>query len=235
MSNDHQGSGGGKLRSPNPVAAGRPAASRADDAGSTGQADLPTAGKDDARDQETDEGYDAAGPAPDGITSDSFEPGIQAAGSREEAADAARQAARAVGGQADRLFTGSPGEEGPAPNVPSSLNMDSRGSAARTGRAEMRERRREHTETSPAVTAGDVDADWAAGYAVGDETPGGDNPTPGQTVVEDVGRALGVEYEDSEELKGAEKIESRDRHRWELDPASSEDYEERNKDRNGQG
>lgn len=210
-------------------------ASRPDEAGSAVPDLEPTAGKDAARDQATDEGYDAAGPAPDGLTPDSLEPGVQAAGSREEAADAARRAAREAGGRADPLFAGSPGEEGPAPNVPSSLNMDSRASAVRTGRAEMEERRREHTETSPAVTAGDVDADWASGYSVGDEAPGGDNPTPGQTVVDDVGRALGVEYEDTEELKGAEKIANRDRHRWELDPASSEDYEERNKDRNGQG
>jgi len=34
-------------------------------------------------------------------------------------------------------------------------------------------------------TAGDVDAGWEAAYSVGDEAPGGDNPTPGQTVVED--------------------------------------------------
>jgi hypothetical protein len=31
-------------------------------------------------------------------------------------------------------------------------------------------------------------------------------------------------------LKGAEKIQERDRHRWELDPASSDDYKDRAKD-----
>ena len=50
-----------------------------------------------------------------------------------------------------------------------------------------------------------------------------------QDVVEEIGRALGVEYEDAEELKGSEKIEERDRHRWEYDPASAEDYRDRNK------
>ena len=40
------------------------------------------------------------------------------------------------------------------------------------------------------------------------------------------GRRLGVQYEDSEELKAADKIAERDRHRWELDPASAEDYPE---------
>jgi hypothetical protein len=162
--------------------------------------------------------------------SDSTNVAVQAAGSTEEAATAARDAARDAGGKADPLFTGSPGEEGPAPNIPSTLNMDRSASAARTGHEEMAERRREHTAASPEVSGGDVDADWVSGEFVGDETPAGDNPTPGMSVVEDVGKAIGVDYEDNEELKGADKIEERDRHRWELDPASSEDYEERQRD-----
>jgi hypothetical protein len=91
----------------------------------------------------------------------------------------------------------------------------------------LEQARREHNETSPVMTAGDVDADWEDAYAVGDEAPGGDNPTPDQDRVDDIGRALGVEYEDNEELKAADKITERDRHRWELDPASSEDYIDR--------
>jgi hypothetical protein len=117
------------------------------------------------------------------------------------------------------------------PGVPSSLDMSDRmASAARTGRAEMRQARREHTETSPVLTGGDVDANWEEAYAVGDEAPGGDNPTPDQDRVDDIGKALGVTYEDNEELKGVDKIAERDRHRWELDPASSEDYRNRDKD-----
>jgi Family of unknown function (DUF6335) len=91
----------------------------------------------------------------------------------------------------------------------------------------MRETRLEHNETSPVLTAGDVDADWQDAYSVGDEAPGGDNPTPDQDVVDDIGKALGVEYQDNEELKAADKISSRDRHRWELDPASAEDFKDR--------
>ena len=119
--------------------------------------------------------------------------------------------------------------EEPVPGPPSSLNLDQHGSAARTGRAELRQARREHTETSPAMTGGDVDADWEDAYAVGDEAPGGDNPTPDQDRVDDIGRAIGVEYADNEELKASDKIAERDRHRWELDPASSEDYKDRTK------
>jgi hypothetical protein len=113
------------------------------------------------------------------------------------------------------------------PTPPSSLDFDRDASAARTGRAEMREARHEHTETSPVLTGGDVDADWKDAYAVGDEAPGGDNPTPDQDRVDDIGKALGVEYQDNEELRASDKIADRDKHRWELDPASSEDYRDR--------
>jgi hypothetical protein len=110
---------------------------------------------------------------------------------------------------------------------PSSLNMDRRPSAARSGRRELREARLEHNEVSPEITAGDVDADWEDAYSVGDEAPGGDNPTPDQDRVDDIGKALGVQYEDNEELKASDKIAERDRKRWELDPASSDDYRDR--------
>jgi hypothetical protein len=113
------------------------------------------------------------------------------------------------------------------PTPPSTLDLDRSASAVRSGRRELRERFEQHTETGPALTGGDVDADWESAYSVGDEAPGGDNPTPDQDIVDDIGRAVGVEYQDNEELKGEEKITQRDRHRWELDPASSEDYDDR--------
>ena len=110
---------------------------------------------------------------------------------------------------------------------PSSLDLDRSASAVRTGRRILKDKFDEHTETSPALTAGDVDADWESAYSVGDEAPGGDNPTPDQDIVDDIGRAVGVEYQDNEELKGEEKITKRDRNRWELDPASSDDWDDR--------
>jgi hypothetical protein len=116
------------------------------------------------------------------------------------------------------------------PGPPSSLNMDRHGSAARSRRAALGKAKQAHTETSPAMTGGDVDADWEDAYAVGDEAPGGDNPTPDQDRVDDIGRALGIEYADNEELKGADKITDRDKHRWELDPASAEDYPDHDED-----
>jgi len=113
------------------------------------------------------------------------------------------------------------------PSPPSSLNLDRSASAARSGRRELLEKYEEHTETGPDITGGDVDANWESAYSVGDEAPGGDSPTPDQDIVDDIGRAVGVEYQDNEELKGEKKIIERDRHRWELDPASSDDWEDR--------
>ena len=110
---------------------------------------------------------------------------------------------------------------------PSSLDLDRSASAVRTGRRELHEKFSLHTETSPAITGGDIDADWESAYTVGDEAPGGDNPTPDQDIVDDIGKAIGVQYEDNEELKGEKKITDRDRKRWELDPASAEDYKDR--------
>ena len=97
-------------------------------------------------------------------------------------------------------------------------------SSAKAGHDDLQAALQRHTETSPTLTAGDVDAKWEDAYAVGDEAPGGDNPTPGQDRVDEIGRALGVNYDEGEELKGSDKIADRDRHRWELDPASSDDW-----------
>jgi len=112
-------------------------------------------------------------------------------------------------------------------SIPSSLNLNRDASAAKTGSRELRDALAEHTEASPAITGSDVDADWQSASFTGDEAPGGDNPTPDQNVTEEIGRAIGLEYQDSEELRAADKLAERDRHRWELDPASSEDYRER--------
>jgi hypothetical protein len=110
---------------------------------------------------------------------------------------------------------------------PSSLDMDRRGSAARSGRKGLEANIRRHNGMTPALTGGDVDADWENAYFSGDEAPGGDNLTPDQENVDDMGKTLGVEYQDNEELQGSEKVIERDVHRWELDPASSDDYKDR--------
>jgi hypothetical protein len=110
---------------------------------------------------------------------------------------------------------------------PSSLDMNRRGTAARTGRAEIAEARQNHSGMGQAITGGDLDVNVEDAYFAGEEAPGGDNPTPDQDIVDDIGKALGVQYEDNEELKAVDKVSQRDRNRWELDPASAEDYKDR--------
>lgn len=73
------------------------------------------------------------------------------------------------------------------------------------------------------LTGGDIDVDWD-NTAVEEET----TPTPDQDIVDEIGRAVGVDYEDAEPLHTTEKLERRDEQRWELHPASSEDFTERN-------
>jgi hypothetical protein len=106
----------------------------------------------------------------------------------------------------------------------SSLDVDRFKGAARSGRQALDRSLHEHSGMTPAITGGDLDADWENAYFSGDEAPGGDNLTPDQDSVEEIGEALGVSYEDNEELKGSDKVIERDKHRWELDPASADDY-----------
>ena len=69
---------------------------------------------------------------------------------------------------------------------------------------------REHHSRTPDLSAGDIDADWARAD-VGEETVGGSAPTPDQDIVEEVGEAVGLTYEDNEPLHTTEKVEERDR------------------------
>jgi hypothetical protein len=80
---------------------------------------------------------------------------------------------------------------------------------------------------SPILSGGDVDAAWDQSDASGEETVGGSNPTPDQDVVDQLGQAVGVTYQDNEPLDTEEKVAKRDKHRWELEPQSSEDFKDR--------
>ena len=101
--------------------------------------------------------------------------------------------------------------------------------AARLGSAgQLIGKLREHHGTSPVLSGGDLDAAWEDAD-VGEESVGGGNPTPDQDVVDELGKAVGLSYEDGELLHTTEKIQARDQHRWELDPASSEGFAQRMK------
>jgi hypothetical protein len=77
-----------------------------------------------------------------------------------------------------------------------------------------------------APTGGDMDVDQYLARVVGEEAVGGTAPTPDQNVVEDLAISAGVQTPDRVPLHTSEMLEERDSHRWELDPESSEDYEE---------
>ena len=80
---------------------------------------------------------------------------------------------------------------------------------------------------SPELTGGDIDAAWEQAATVGDEAIGGTAPTPDQDIVDEIGAAVGLEMDDNAFLRTNEILEERDDRRWELDPTSSEDYQER--------
>jgi uncharacterized protein DUF6335 len=81
-------------------------------------------------------------------------------------------------------------------------------------------RLRNNTAASPKDAGGDLDAVWEDVNDSGSETVAGDNPTPDQSLVEENANAVGISFEDNEELDFLDKIERRDRERFELDPRS---------------
>ncbi len=90
------------------------------------------------------------------------------------------------------------------------------------GREALEEELDEYNSQSPKLTAGDLDASWQSANAAGEETVGGTVPTPDQDVVEELGKAAGLTYQDDEPLDSDEKMRQRDRNRFELDPASED-------------
>lgn len=97
---------------------------------------------------------------------------------------------------------------------------------ANAGREILLEELEEHNSLSPRISGGDIDAAWEDANVAGEETVGGTVPTPDQDVVDELGEAVGLTYEDDEPLNSDKKVLDRDRNRWELNPASAEDQDE---------
>ncbi|HEV7240895.1 MAG TPA: DUF6335 family protein [Thermoanaerobaculia bacterium] len=93
--------------------------------------------------------------------------------------------------------------------------------------SKLSHRLRNDSLADPIITAGDLDVQWESAQFSGDEAAGSSMPSPENNVVDEIGAAMGVTYQDSEELKFGDKERSRDEKRWELDPASSDDYQDR--------
>jgi hypothetical protein len=82
--------------------------------------------------------------------------------------------------------------------------------------------------TGPVLTGGDVDADWTRAHLSGEEAVGGSVATPDQDVVDEIGRALGVEQPSDAEVRTSDEIlRHRDRRRWDRDAAEAQERGER--------
>jgi len=114
----------------------------------------------------------------------------------------------------------------PDPEVKEEFNEAAR---LGSGKQELIEKLLDYNASSPVLSGGDIDAAWEDSD-VGEESVGGENPTPDQDIVEEIGRAVGIDYQDNEAIGSEEKLNRRDEHRWELDPASAEDYEQRSRE-----
>jgi len=94
---------------------------------------------------------------------------------------------------------------------------------AEIGRRLMEREYEKYHAVSPEQTAGDVDASWQEAEDSGAETPGGHVATPDQDNVDEIGRAVGMEFQDNQELRTHEEILARrDRRRWELNRGSAD-------------
>jgi len=85
---------------------------------------------------------------------------------------------------------------------------------------ELLAHRLRNTAASPRDSGGDLEAEWESVNGTGSETFAGDSPTPDQSNVEENAQAVGVSFEDNEELDFLDKIERRDRDRYELEEQS---------------
>ena len=91
--------------------------------------------------------------------------------------------------------------------------------AIRTGVLPLRVPERRAPASEEAIRVGDPDDDIMGNEYVGEETPGASTPTPDQNMVDEIGRAYGLQEEDTGALQsGADVLARRDRHRGELQP-----------------
>jgi hypothetical protein len=77
------------------------------------------------------------------------------------------------------------------------------------------------------VPSNDPDINQYQAQVVGEEAVGGTTPTPDQDIADEIAAAVGVEFRDRQPLQVEGELERRDDRRWELDPKSAEDYEDR--------
>jgi hypothetical protein len=99
--------------------------------------------------------------------------------------------------------------------------------ALRTGVMPMRSprRREEIPHEDETMLMGDPDDNGLENEYVGDQTPGGSSPTPDQNLIDETGRAYGLQEEEAGELWSAgELLARRDRNRSELRASRRKNY-----------
>jgi hypothetical protein len=84
-----------------------------------------------------------------------------------------------------------------------------------------------HPESGPLLYGGDVDADWERAWSSGEEAVGGSVSTADQDVVDEIGRAFGVEQPSAAPVvTSAEVLRDRDRRYWELERRAQKEEDE---------
>jgi hypothetical protein len=114
-------------------------------------------------------------------------------------------------------------EDAPLPDPEIERERNEEAASAPRAPEELNERLEENTAASPADAGGDIDAEWEEVNTTGEEAVFGSNPTPDQSDVEANAHAMGIDFQDNEPLDVLEKLEKRDRARWEMDEGSKED------------
>ncbi|MEG4583904.1 DUF6335 family protein [Microcoleus sp. MOSTC5] len=85
----------------------------------------------------------------------------------------------------------------------------------------------EYSSSSSQIGGEDGDPAAEQESATGEQSVGGTAPTPDMDMVDELGAAAGIEMPDGAILHTTNMLEHRDESRWELDPSSAEDYQER--------
>jgi hypothetical protein len=126
----------------------------------------------------------------------------------------------------DALSLGPTGSDGNIsdPDIARVFKEEQIGHGEMSGRDRAWQQVRAHVGLDPELRTGDMDASLEDANFVGEEGIGGSMVPPDASDVDEIGRAVGVHYQDNEPLDMQHKVDQRDEDRWELDPASAEDW-----------
>jgi hypothetical protein len=128
-----------------------------------------------------------------------------------------RQSSRAAARGEGRTTAAPEPREKEAPHISSPTAVAAE--ALRTGVSprHLPQRKEQIPREDAKMRVGDPDDDGLQNEYSGEDTPGGSTPTPDQNVVDDIGRAYGLQEEDAGTLRsGAEVLGKRDKRRSEL-------------------